>query len=267
MKIHFTLTLLLLFFIGNSYAQGKSKDTLFFSIDKYYTVSPTITTNLSNQTYPELEETHREQMKQTKTNGYIFFVGDGFLTKGLKPKKVLSIKDYIEKKQFYLDGKYNRIIDKWKLKDSLVDKYIIFFVNGGEFIQPRSLEYYSYYPLRDKDWNVINNNIKDTLYFKLDNNYVYQSKYDSKAFLFKDSHDVDYGAFYFERVLTFNNLKPKRRLLFEEFVQNSRFYNSTKKEKLDDYGLWDYLSQYVIFLVIENKKTEYFQVNPVYAIE
>jgi hypothetical protein len=44
----------------------------------------------------------------------IFFVGDGYLTKGLK--KILSIKDYIENRKFYLDGKYNRIIDEWKLK-------------------------------------------------------------------------------------------------------------------------------------------------------
>jgi hypothetical protein len=36
-----------------------------------------------------------------------FFVGDGYLTKGLKPKKS-SIKDYIENRKFYLDGKYNQ---------------------------------------------------------------------------------------------------------------------------------------------------------------
>jgi hypothetical protein len=61
--------------------------------------------------------------------------------KRAKAKKILSIKDYIENRKFYCDGKHNQIIDKWKLKEFLIDKYVIFFVNGNEFIQPRHLEY------------------------------------------------------------------------------------------------------------------------------
>jgi hypothetical protein len=37
--------------------------------------------------------------------------------KGLNQKKILSIKDYIENRKFYCDGKHNQIIDKWKLKE------------------------------------------------------------------------------------------------------------------------------------------------------
>lgn len=248
-------------------AQEKQKDTLFFSIDKYYTVSPTVVPNLSSRTYPESIEFEKEQKKHTNTNGYIFFVGDGFLTKGLKPKKIHSIKDYIENRKFYLDGTYNKIIDKWKLKDSLTDKYKIFFVNGSEFIQPRHLVYLSYYPIR-KGKNGISNKTKDSLFFKLDNDYVYQPKHKSKTFLLKDSHDVNYGTFYFERVQTLNNLKPKSILSLDKFVQTSSFYNKTKKEKLDDYGLSEHLNQYVCFLVKENgKKTEYIQVQSGFVIE
>jgi hypothetical protein len=36
--------------------------------------------------------------------------------KRAKAKKI-SIKDYIENRKFYCDGKHNQIIDKWKLKD------------------------------------------------------------------------------------------------------------------------------------------------------
>jgi hypothetical protein len=32
-------------------------------------------------------------------------------------------------------------------KKFLIDKYVIFFVNGNKFIQPRHLEYNSYYPI------------------------------------------------------------------------------------------------------------------------
>jgi hypothetical protein len=156
MKIHISLLILSFFSITILTAQKKNKDTLFFNIDKYYIISPTIIPNLSNQTYSERLEREKQQMNHTKTNGYIFFVGDGFLTKGLKPKKILSIKDYIENRKFYLDGKYNQIIDKWKLKDSLTDKYILYFVNGDEFIRPRDLVYFSYYPIREGK-NVITN--------------------------------------------------------------------------------------------------------------
>jgi hypothetical protein len=39
--------------------------------------------------------------------------------KRAKAKKILSIKDYIENRKFYCDGKHNQIIDKWKLKESI----------------------------------------------------------------------------------------------------------------------------------------------------
>ena len=54
-------------------AQEKIKDTLFFGTDRFYTVSPTLNPELLHQTYAELEETHKEQLKQTGTNGYIYF--------------------------------------------------------------------------------------------------------------------------------------------------------------------------------------------------
>lgn len=68
-------------------AQEKVKDTIYFSIDKYYTISPTITANMGDETYSEWLKTTEEYMKRTKTNGNIFFIGDGYLIKNLKPKK------------------------------------------------------------------------------------------------------------------------------------------------------------------------------------
>ena len=266
-KKNISLCLLVLFSIGELKAQERSKDTLFFNIDKYYTLSPTITANLSEQTYPERLEFEKEQMKQTKTNGYIFFVGDGYLIKGLKPKKILSIKDYIENRKFYFDGKYNKIIDKEKLKDSLTNKYTIFFVNGDEFIQPRFLEYSSYYPIRDGE-NIITNKIKDTLFFKLDNNYIFKPSSKSASFLLKDSHDVTYGGFYFETVQTLNNLSPKEILSLEKYVRSSKSYDDNRKEKLNDYKLWEHFNNYVVVLVEEALgKKKYIEVASMYAIE
>ncbi|KIA98940.1 hypothetical protein OA93_06875 [Flavobacterium sp. KMS] len=267
MKKYISLFILILFSISGLKAQERKKDTLFFNIDKYYTISPTITPNLSKQIYAERIEFEKEQMKHTKTNGYIFFVGDGFLTKDLKPKKILSIKKYIENRKFYFDGKHNEMVDKWKLKDSLTEKYIIYFVNGNEFIQPRYLEYYSYYPI-GKGENAVNNKIKDTLYFKLDNSYVYRPKDESKTFLLKDGHDTTNGGIYFETIRILNGLKPKEIFSLEKFVRSSKFYDDNKKVKLNDYELYGYFNNYVLVLVEEafgGKK--YVEVEPMYAIE
>lgn len=246
------------FFLSSLIAQKKEKDTLFFRIDKYYTISPTITPNLNYKTYSDWIEVTKEQMDHTKTNGYISFIGDGYLTKNLKPKKILSIKEYIENRKFYFDGKYNQIIDKWKLKDSLTDKYIIYFVKGDEFIQPRILEYDSYYPRRDKDWNVVQNKVKDTLFFKLDNEYVYQSENISEEYFIKDA--IGNERLFFKKIETLKTLRPKKLLNLKEFVQSSRFYNKDKQQKLRDNDLADFLSNYIVFFVNENKR-EFIHVN------
>ena len=75
MKKHISLVVLSFVFITVLKAQEKSKDTLFFSVDKHYTVSPTVVSNLSGRTYPESIAFEKEQKKRTKTNGYIFFCG------------------------------------------------------------------------------------------------------------------------------------------------------------------------------------------------
>ncbi|MDX6183583.1 hypothetical protein SGQ44_14720 [Flavobacterium sp. Fl-77] len=244
-------------------AQERDKDTLFFNIDKYYTISPTITSNLTNKTYLEIVEFQKQLMTNTKTNGYVYFIGDGILTKGLKPKKVLSIKDYVENRKFYLDGKYNKIIDDGKLKDSLTDKYKIFFINGDEFISPRVLEYYSYYPIREGD-KVIQNKIKDTLFFKLDNDYVYESKYAPKVYLVNENIESS-EVFSLRELEIIKSLKSKKILSLRDYVKSSRFYNENRTTKLNKIYFMKYLQDYVIFLV--NNKNEYIKVEPSVVIE
>lgn len=264
MKTHISLLILSFFSTIALTAQDKSKDTLFFSVDKYYTISPTITPNLSNQNYSDNMELEKQRMIHTKTNGYIYFVGDGFLTKGLNPKQVLSIKDYIENRKFYFDGKYNQIIDPLKLKDSLTDSYTIYFVNGNEFIHPRYLEYHTYNPIGTRE-NDISNKVKDTLFFKLDNNYVYQSKYEPKSYFLKDSKGNE--IFYFKEIELVKHLKTNEILSLKKTIRSSRFYDKTKVQKLNNYKLGIYFNNYVIFLVKKkNNVTEYIRVEPTEVI-
>ena len=59
---------------------------------------------------------------------------------------------------------------------------------------------------------------RDTLFFKLDNKYVYESNHESKSFLLKDSNDVNHGTFYFENIKKLNNIKSNKVLCLEKFV-------------------------------------------------
>ena len=267
MKKYINYVLITFFIVFPIVLVAQEKDSLFFAIDKYYTISPTITPNLHLQTYPELVEAEKKQILQTKTNGYIYFIGNGILIKGLKPKKTLSLKDYIENRKFYHDGKYNQIVDPWKLKDSLTDKYEVFFVNGEEFIQPRILEYYSYYPLKDGDRS-ITNPIKDTLCFKLDNNYVAQSKHDKDIYYLEDSGKSGDVTFYFVKMNSTKNINYDKLLDVKNFIHSSRFYDDSKKYKLKDFDLMNYLNNYVIYLVDKKEEEiEFIEVGPGFEIE
>lgn len=252
------------------HAQEKPKDTLFFALEKYYTISPTITPNISNQKYLEWHKTTDEQMKHVGTNGYIYFIGNGFLNTGLKPKKIQSIKDYIENKKFYMDGKYNNVIDAYKLNDSLLGKYIIFFVNGGEFIQPRSIEYKTFYPRRNQNGEFIANpNVKkDTLYFNFDNKYVMPSKHTKNRIVLNENICQGGGAFYFEEKQKMANLpSPGQFLDLKNYIQSSQFYES-KNKSFQCVGFSYYIDNYVvIFVRKEEGKVEFIKVQAQYVIE
>lgn len=255
---------IILLFTNHFNAQEKTKDTLFFGTDRFYTVSPTLNPELLHQTYAELEETHKEQLKQTGTNGYIYFTGKVNPAIPLKSHKVLSIKDYIENRKFYFDGIHNKIIDKWKLEDSLTKKYKILFVNGGEIIESDVVNYSSYYPIGKGD-DAIVNTVKDTLFFRLDTPYIQTFPEIPNHFYISDSKGSN-GSFYFSKVKVYKNLKSKEVKSLQKFVRASRFYDKNKAAKLNDYRLWEYFNNYVVFLVNEKKK-EFTEVTSGYEIE
>ncbi|SHG56572.1 hypothetical protein [Flavobacterium defluvii] len=250
-------------------AQVKEKDTLFFNLDKYYTISSSIELKQSNEKYTQKLAFQKMQFRQTNTDGYIYFTADSLPQKEIKPKKILSIKDYIENKKFYYDGNHNKIVDKWKLKDSLTDKYVIFFVNGNELIKSKNLEYISYYPIQ-KDLKIVENRRKDTLFFKLDNKYIYEPEHCTpKRYLLKDGGKSKTGTFFFEEfdVQTRPRFKSKKILDLESFVHSSRFYNS-ELNIIEDRNLSDFFSNYVVFLFRDtDNKDDYIQIKSYSTIE
>lgn len=270
MKTYLLFIVLLPFINLTAQVNDNEKDILFFSVDKYYTLSPSIELKLSNENYTKKLAFEKMQFRQTNTDGYVFFSGDSVAAKNIKPKNILSIKEYIENKKFYHDGNSNKIVDKWKLKDSLTDKYVIFFVNGNELIQSKSLEYISYYPIQ-KDSRIIENRRKDTLFFKLDNKYIYESQpvVNPKRYLLKDSGKSKTGAFFFEEFEEQNRprFKSKKILDLENFVHSTRFYNA-EQQIIQDRDLSNYFSNYIVFLdkEVENKH-DYIQIKSSITIE
>lgn len=263
MKKQILIAILLLFTSPFS-AQERIKDTLFFSIDHFYTISPILNPELLNQTYAEQEENRKEQLKQTGTNGYIYFTGKVNPEIKVKTKKVLSIKEYIENRKFYFDGTHNKIIDQWKLEDSLTKKYKIFFVNSENIIESDVVNYYSYYPIGKGD-DAIVNTIKDTLFFRFETSYLKMFPQITNHFYIRDSKGGN-GSFYFSKDNVCKNVKPREVKSLQKFVRASRFYKKNKAQKLDDYKLWEYFNNYVVFLVNEKKK-EFIEVSSGFEIE
>ena len=250
-----------IFLFNTTLKAQEKKDTLFFSFDKNYT----ILSDNSSLTYPDWIERTNEQMIQTKTNGYVSFGSTNSSVKNLKPKKILSIKEHIENRKFYFDGKYNKIIDNIKLKRFLTDKYVIFFVKENAYLEVKDLDYISYYPRRDKNWDIIQNPIKDTLFFKLDKEYVYQNElFPGEYFIKENGTD---GSFFLKEVKKEENLKQKNSLNLKEFIQSSLMYNKHNKV-FNTNDLCQYLSNYIIFLLAKNdNEIQYIEVRAGYAIE
>ncbi|WP_159022102.1 hypothetical protein [Formosa sp. L2A11] len=102
---------------------------------------------------------------------------------------------------------------------------------------------------------------KDTLFFKLDGIYVFESKYVSNTYLLEDSNDIGRGTFFFEKIGIESIKKPKEILSLKKYVHNSEYYNEYTKYKLNDFLFVEHLSNYTIYLVKKEKgKMEYIHV-------
>lgn len=80
---------------------------------------------------------------------------------------------------------------------------------------------------------------KDTLYFKLDEKYIFASKYDKNFYLLEDSSDVGRGTFLFQIIGNESSKNPREVLCLKKYVRASKYYDKHKKVKLNDYRLWE----------------------------
>jgi hypothetical protein len=109
---------------------------------------------------------------------------------------------------------------------------------------------------------------KDTLFFSYDKKYIKTYVEIPNHFYIKDGSGYMDGTFHFVEGQILNTHINPKEICLEKFIRSSKFYNKNKKPKLNDYALWEYFNDYVIFLVKNvNGKKEYIQVQPSFEIE
>ncbi|MEE9361240.1 MAG: hypothetical protein V3U92_01430 [Cellulophaga sp.] len=250
----------------SGFTQVKKKDTLYFKYDKNYTIDGD---QYVNMTYAQFAADRILDMPETQTDGYIYFLKKKIFL-NLRPKQVLSIKEYLERRVFYYEGKYNKIINKWKLKELLLESNIIFLVKDKEFIKPKYIGYNSYYPI-GKGEEAIDKRIKDTLFFNLSGKQLYESPYVPDHYLIRNVTLEGEGSFFFEKIRVVDNINIKTNpiLCAQEYIRNTIFYKEQKKVLLSDYELMEYFdNNYIIFLVKKTQdRREFIQVRANFTIE
>lgn len=101
---------------------------------------------------------------------------------------------------------------------------------------------------------------KDTIFFQIDNSYLFETKNIPKTFFLKDGNKS--GEFCFVEVEILHNLKPKQVLLLKYFIRNSKFYLNKVSGILNNAELVKYFKDYHIFLVREKEsETDYIKVD------
>lgn len=252
------ILLVSLFFFICSYSQEQIKDTLFFKYDKNYMFF--YADNKKYKDYKELESVLIKNMNITKTEGY-FTLNEIDTLYNLNPKKIYSLKEYVEKRKFYYDGSYGRVINSNILRREIFNKYNVFIVHGNNFIKIRQHPYEdfysSYYPIRYHKNEKYPKQKKDTLFIKYNNGLLKKYKHpidNYNYYLIKDSGTC--GTISFEEKQVYLDLKAKNVYCLKEIIKKAKAYhtkNKYKTGKIDDCNLANYLGKYTLFFVDENK--------------
>lgn len=102
---------------------------------------------------------------------------------------------------------------------------------------------------------------KDTLFFYYDKDYL--EKYEGwPGHYYPEDTNGDEGAFFFMKDSIYYHLKPKKIFSLKSYLHLSKFYDE-KTRKITYFRLPELFENYVVFLVINNKKEiQYVKVYP-----
>ncbi|MEC5165234.1 hypothetical protein RCH18_000961 [Flavobacterium sp. PL11] len=106
---------------------------------------------------------------------------------------------------------------------------------------------------------------KDSLFFKIDYNYIKQSQNNHAIYELLDNRDIRNGAVYFQFYKIVHIVSPKKIQCFKKFAKTAKLYSKNQKNKLNEYEIIKLFKNNIVILV--NKKREYIEVSPVFEIE
>ncbi|WP_299121497.1 hypothetical protein [uncultured Tenacibaculum sp.] len=248
------------------FSQSEKKDTIFFKLDKNYTLFFKDYEKWLNLSYKRFE---RELLKKhvNNTHGYFMFKKLDTLY-NLSAKKIYDLKNYVENREFYYPGKYSKIMNIQFLKEKLFNKYKVFIVTKKEFIEIRQSPYenfyHSFYPIKYENKNKYKPLIKDSLFFNYTDKLLSKKWKNpvSKEFSYQIKGNKNEGVVYFLELKIYNNINPKKASSLKKIIQISGIH--FEKNKFDGWELSKYLSNYEIF-IINNEKL--IKVQSIYEID
>lgn len=249
--------ILILFISSKLFAQVQNKDTLYFNHDEKYILFSDLY-NSDNYSYKEFEQEVTENIKWTGTEGYFLFKIEDTLY-NLNPKKIHSLKGYVEQRKFYYPGKYSRTINRKILKKEVFNKYVILLVDNNHYIKirqhPHENFYNSYYPIKFSSNQIITKSLRDTIYINYDKNILQRKKNpnEEEFFYLINGFASKSTLTYFSEKEIYSNLEPTKIHNLQEIINEISEYNANKRLRGSD--IFDHFSKagYVIFIIKEDK--------------
>ncbi len=110
----------------------------------------------------------------------------------------------------------------------------------------------------------LNAQVKDTLFFKFDENYIMPALGlgNENHFIIKDSNNEE--TFFFKKDAEYKALKYKKKISIKKYIRKSEYYNRASNRKLNNLRLMQHLEKYIVFLI---KDEVFIKVTPGVAIE
>ncbi len=106
---------------------------------------------------------------------------------------------------------------------------------------------------------------KDTLVFKLDEKYIMKGKINTTEYYLKEL--VNEGDLSFKIIRLHEDITLKKEICFKKYIRSTDSYDKSERI-LNGYKLWTKLEAHTIFFVITNNgKRKYIEVQPHYEIE
>ena len=223
------------------FGQVEAKPVLYFAYDDTYILDRD---QFPDSTYIYFKIKELQLKHKANTPGYIYLRKDSVAIRPVQDT-ILNLKQYVENENFYLPGKWNKLVSKQAFINNLVRPFEIRLVKGNEVIYPKLFKYNWFTPPKR---SLPIGYVKDTLAFSKNAEWIEKTDpADGSVYFILWDPRIN-GHLYFTPV---NNTCPETIgdvRSFNDFLQKA-----IRKGFLPPFGRdlskHDLLKMYTIFLV------------------